>query len=293
MKDYSYKELCSLFKEENKPVGKRRQLQFERWNKEYVVNKVPNKNRYTLEPRTLDTKELSSKRVDLKRFIEPMICELFIQENTRHFGTTQTELHERIGLVNDKFFKLSYLSELRETYAKKLNISVEELSEYKEEVYDLNKVTINNVLKDLEKKGVLIVDRTYKIKNLDGSISYADEEYKTHIMSVRNEISRSMTDGLLYNQVKDKHLREKILKNVNSTLGIVGHYDAIMLHLDIDSVKVYLSTEYTHYNNYNDTMLEVNSANRDKIMKSRRGELKNIPYDDKRKITTEIIAIGD
>ena len=66
-----------------------------------------------------------------------------------------------------------------------------------------------------------------------------------------------------------------------------------MLHLDIDSVKVYLSTEYTHYNNYNDTMLEVNSANRDKIMKSRRGELKNIPYDDKRKITTEIIAIGD
>ena len=293
MKDYSYKELCSLFKEENKPVGKRRQLQFERWNKEYVVNKVPNKNRYTLEPRTLDTKELSSKRVDLKRFIEPMICELFIQENTRHFGTTQTELHERIGLVNDKFFKLSYLSELRETYAKKLNISVEELSEYKEEVYDLNKVTINNVLKDLEKKGVLIVDRTYKIKNIDGSISYADEEYKTHIMSVRNEISRSMTDGLLYNQIKDKHLREKILKNVNSTLGIIGHYDAIMLHLDIDSVKVYLSTEYTHYNNYNDTMLEVNSANRDKIMKSRRGELKNIPYDDKRKITTEIIAIGD
>ena len=292
MKDYSYKDLCSLFKEDPQ-VSRKRNLQFDRWRKEYDIVKVPNKNRYALSERTLDTKELSTKRADLKRFIEPMICELFIQENTRHFGTTQTELHERIGLVNDKFFKLSYLSELRETYAKKLNISVEELSEYKEEVYDLNKVTINNVLKDLEKKGVLIVDRTYKIKNLDGSITYADEEYKTHIMSVRNEISRSMTDGLLYNQVKDKHLREKILKNVNSTLGIIGHYDAIMLHLDIDSVKVYLSTEYTHYNNYNDTMLEVNSANRDKIMKSRRGELKNIPYDDKRKITTEIIAIGD
>ena len=290
MKEYSYKALCDFFGEERQ-TSRKRDLQFKRWRKEYIITKVPSKNKYTLKQHPLDTRELSTKRVDLKKFIEPMICELFIQENTRNLGTTQTELHERIGLVNEMFFKMGYMLELKEGYAQKLNVSVDELSDYKAEVYDLNKITINNVLKNLEKKGVIIADRTYKIKHLDGSITYANEDYKTEIMRVRNEVARSMTDGLLYNQITDKHLREKVLKNINTALGIQGHYDAIMLHLDVESIKTYLSNEYTHYNNYDDTKIEVNHANRDKIMKSKRGELKNIPYDDKKKITTKIIAI--
>ena len=288
--DYNYSELCEFFNEPKEKSNKKT-LQFERWRKEYNITKLPNKNRYTLEKKPLDTKELSTKRVDLKRFIEPMICELFIQENTRHLGTTQKELHEKLGLVNDNFFKIGYMSELKESYALKLKVSTDELVSYKNEVYDLNKVTINRVLDDMVKKGILIVDRTYKIKHIDNSITYADDNLKTSIMEKRNEIARAMSDGMLYNQIKDKHLKEKVIKAVNSYFGIVGHYDAMMLHLDIESVKIYLSNEYAHYNTYAETMLDVNKANRDKIVKSKRGELKNIPYDDKKKITTEIVAI--
>lgn len=291
MEKYSYKQLCKKFKEKEKPVGSRRQAQFKRWGKEYNIEKIPHTNSYTLEKKPLDIQESSQQKVDLKTLIEPMICDLFVQEDTRHLGTSQSDLHERLGLVNGNFFALGYNDVLKEQYAKELNVPIEQLVDYKDAVYDLNKQTINNVLKSLAKKGVLIIDRTYKLKHYDGTITYATENYKTHVLGVRNKVAKNMT-GLFYNEIKDKHVREKVLKEINNELGIASHYDAIMLHLDIESIKIYLSEKYPEYVSYSNNRTEVNKKNRTKIVASTRGELKNISLQPKRKMTAKIIALN-
>ena len=143
----------------------------------------------------------------------------------------------------------------------------------------------------MAKKGVLIIDRTYKLKHYDGTITYATENYKTHVLGVRNKVAKNMT-GLFYNEIKDKHVREKVLKEINNELGIASHYDAIMLHLDIESIKIYLSEKYPEYVSYNCNKIEVNKKNRTKIVASTRGELKNISLQPKRKMTAKIIALN-
>ena len=291
MTKYTYKQLCKFFKEEEKPKGNRRITQFKRWEKEYNITKIPHTNSYTLEKKPLDIQESSQQKVDLKTLIEPMICDLFIQEDTRHLGTSQSDLHERLGLVNGNFFALGYNNVLKEQYAKELNITVDQLTDYKDAVYDLNKQTINNVLKSLAKKGVLIIDRTYKLKHHDGNVTYANENYKIHILGVRNKVSKRMT-GLFYNEIKDKYVREKVLKEINKELGIASHYDAIMLHLDIESIKIYLSEKYPEYISYNSNKTEVNKKNRNKIIASTRGDLKDISLQSKKKVTAKIIALS-
>jgi hypothetical protein len=64
-----------------------------------------------------------------------------------------------------------------------------------------------------------------------------------------------------------------------------------MLILDIESIEYYLQAKYSYYNTYEASKIESNDGNRNKIMKSTRGELKNIPYDNKKKLTTSLIAL--
>ena len=136
MQKYNYKQLCKIFKEEEKPRGNRRMTQFKRWRKEYDIEKIPHTNSYTLKKKPLDIQECSQQKVDLKTLIEPMICDLFVREDTRHLGTSQSDLHEKLGLVNGNFFALGYNDALKEQYAKELNVPVEQLADYKDAVYD-------------------------------------------------------------------------------------------------------------------------------------------------------------
>jgi hypothetical protein len=65
-----------------------------------------------------------------------------------------------------------------------------------------------------------------------------------------------------------------------------------MLHLDIESIKIYLSEKYPEYVSYSNNRTEVNKKNRTKIVASTRGELKNISLQPKRKMTAKIIALN-
>lgn len=291
MDEYTYRDLCKMFDEEPTKSGSK-DRQFKRWRKEFNIEKVPNKNKYTVEPKTLDVAKPSTKRADLKRIIEPMICDLFIKEGKSFLGLTQLEFHEKLGLINHKFSELTYTKEAKQMYADSLKVPIEDISKYRNEVYNLNKITINSIIKDMDKKGILSVSRCYKIVYNNNKVSFTDRKMFKKIMAERNRLAREYDQNVTtYNEIEDKHIREKILKEVNDILGIRTHYDAIMLVLDIDSIECYLQKEYDYYETYESSKIESNNGNRNKIMKSTRGELKNITYDNKKKLTTSLIAL--
>lgn len=291
MEEYTYKDLCEMFEEEPSKSSAR-DKQFKRWRKEFDIVKVPNKNKYTITPKTLDVAKPSVKRADLKRIIEPMICDLFIKEGKPFLGLTQLEFHEKLGLINHKFSELTYTKEAKQMYADSLKVPIEDVNNYRNEVYNLNKITINSIIKSMDKKGILSVNRCYKIVDKNNNVSFTDQKMFKKIMTERNRLAREYDSSVTaYNEIEDKHLREKILKEVNDILDIRTHYDAIMLILDIDSIECYLQKEYDYYETYEVSKIESNNGNRNKIMKSTRGELKNIPYDNKKKLTTSLIAL--
>jgi hypothetical protein len=291
MEEYSYKDLCIMFNEESKKSNAR-DKQFKRWRKEYDIEKIPHKNKYTVKPRTLDVAKPSAKRADLKKIIEPMICDLFIKEGKSFLGLTQLEIHEKLGLINHNFSKLTYTKEAKQLYADSLKIPIEDVDNYRDEVYNLNKITINSIIKDMEKKGILAKNSCYKMIDENDNVTFSDKHMTSEIMRARNDLARKIAGEELYTDIKDKHLREKVLKEVNKQVGLKSHYQAFMLILDIESIEYYLQAKYSYYNTYEASKIESNDGNRNKIMKSTRGELKNIPYDNKKKLTTSLIALG-
>ncbi len=290
MGEYTYRDLCEMFEEEPSKSSAR-DKQFKRWRKEFNIEKVPNKNKYTVEPKTLDVAKPSTKRADLKRIIEPMICDLFIKEGKTFLGLTQLEIHEKLGLINRNFSELTYTKEAKQLYADSLKVPIEDINNYRDEVYNLNKVTINSILKDMEKKGILIKTQCYKLIGENNNVTFSDKNTTSEILQLRNDLAREIAGENLYVNIKDKHLKEKIIKEVNRKIGQKSHYQAFMLILDVKSIEYYLQDKYAYYKTYEASKIESNNGNRNKIMKSTRGELKNIPYDNKRKLTTSLIAL--
>jgi ankyrin repeat protein len=125
----------------------------------------------------------------------------------------------------------------------------------------------------------------------NNNMTFSDKHMTSEIMRARNDLARKIAGEELYTDIKDKHLREKVLKEVNKQVGLKSHYQAFMLILDIESIEYYLQAKYSYYNTYEASKIESNDGNRNKIMKSTRGELKNIPYDNKKKLTTSLIAL--
>lgn len=290
---YNYSELCGFFGEQQIKNRRQRDQQIERWRRNYDITRIEGTYKYTLmeKPKSFETP--ITKKITYADLLEPMILQIFADKDTTHLGITQQELQQELGFVNDNFRNVVWDFDLREIVAKKLNIDPSELSKYRSELYELNRVTINNVIKHLEKLGVLFVDNTYKITLYDGTIIYADDEKKTEILEYRNKIASVMAHGLLYNQVKDENLSKRILEQVNRHFQYKNHYSAMMLHLDLDSIRLYIAEHYANYNTYEQAKHEVNTRTQDKAIKSKRGELKFLPTDKKKTLVKELIKLDD
>ena len=143
----------------------------------------------------------------------------------------------------------------------------------------------------MEKKGILIKTQCYKLIDENNNVIFSDKDTTSEILQLRNDLAREIAGENLYVNVKDKHLKEKILKEVNRKINQKSHYQAFMLILDVKSIEYYLQDKYAYYKAYEASKIESNNGNRNKIMKSTRGELKNIPYGNKKKLTTSLIAL--
>jgi hypothetical protein len=66
-----------------------------------------------------------------------------------------------------------------------------------------------------------------------------------------------------------------------------------MLHLDLDSIRLYIAEHYANYNTYEQAKHEVNTRTQDKAIKSKRGELKFLPTDKKKTLVKELIKLDD
>ena len=288
---YSYSELCEFFNENKVSNSRQREQQINRWRRSCNLVKIEGTYKYKMIGKPKSFQAPMTKRVTYADLLEPMILSIFLQKDTKHLAITQQELQEDLGFVNDNFRTVTWDFDLREIVAKKLGIEPSELSKYRTELYNLNKDAINSVIKHMVKLGVLFSDRTYKITYNDGTVGYADDDLKTSILEYRNRVSQLMANGLLYNQVKDEYLSKKILENVNNHFGFKSHYNAMLLHLDIDSIKHYVEMNYIHYNTYEEAKIEVNNRTQEKAVKSKRGELKKLPIDKKKKLVKELVDL--
>lgn len=291
----NYSQLCEKFGEEQKPAGARRVRQFERWRREWSIDRDGKSYYYYVYPLTMKQKQSSNiVNFSSKALIEAMIYDLCNKADGKFLDTTKLEAQELLGLIN-KDFKLTLIEPLREANANELEIPVTEIENFTKEVYALNNVTINNVKQGMIKKGYINTEKIFKVKystgnpNVENNYISITGDKMQEVENYRNEITRIITNNRLtnYNSVRDKDIKEQIRNEVNKHFGFEKCFDGERWWLDKKSIEFVLANSYSYILN----KIKVNENNQLKIYESSRGELKNIGKINKNKMIDKTITI--
>jgi hypothetical protein len=291
-----YSQLCEKFSEEEKPRGTRRDRQFERWRREWNIERDGNTYYYLVSPLTMKQKQLDSNIVNFssKDLIEAMVYDLLHKSEGKYLDTTKLEQQELLGLINNQF-KLTLIEPLKEANANELEIPVEKIEDFTKEVYALNNVTINNVKQGMVKKGYINVEKIFKVK-YDSGHSMVENNFVSitgdkmqEIENYRNELTRKITNNRLtdYYSIRDKNLRDQVIQALNKHFGFEQCFDGERWWLDKQSIEFILAKNYSYILN----KIKVNENNQLKISKSTRGELKNLDTISKNKMIKKTIEL--
>lgn len=291
-----YSQLCEKFSEEEKPRGTRRDRQFERWRREWNIERDSNTYYYLVSPLTMKQKQLDSNIVNFssKDLIEAMVYDLLHKSEGKYLDTTKLEQQELLGLINNQF-KLTLIEPLKEANANELEIPVEKIEDFTKEVYALNNVTINNVKQGMIKKGYINVEKIFKVKYdsenpiVENNFVSITGDKMQEIENYRNELTRKITNNRLtdYYSIRDKDLRDQVIQALNKHFGFEQCFDGERWWLDKQSIEFVLAKNYSYILN----KIKVNENNQLKISKSTRGELKNLDTISKNKMIKKTIEL--
>jgi hypothetical protein len=284
----NYDQLCKKFGEEKKEKGNRRAKQFEKWRREWYIDKIKGKNKYLVRPLSLKEKQSANiVNFSYQKLIEPMVYDLCSNAEGKFIDTTYLEQQELLGLVNPEF---KYIKQLAVVMAEEIGVKVEELKNFKAEAQKLNQVTISNVIKSMVRKGILNTEKIFKVKYK------GDEEWTSltgdqmqEVEDYRNYITRVLTDekSKYFVNIKDEDKRKTIFNAVNDHFGFECCYDGERWWLDKDTIKIVFEDSYSFLLN----KLKVNENNQIKISRSTRGNLKHINSHDKNVMIDKTIKI--
>lgn len=296
-----YSQLCEKFNENEKPRGLRRDRQFERWRREWHIERDGNSYYYIVYPLNMKDKLVLTKNNNIvnisnKDYLEPMIFEQMSKNTDEYWDATPLERQQALGLVNDDY-RITLSETQKQIFANDNNMLVADVSTFGQMVYEINRVTITNIRDGMKKKGYLNYEKAFKIRyksdnpNVVNNDIYVTGEQMQEIENCRNEMTRIITNGRLntFYSVRDKELREQIREAVNEQLGLDYHTDAERWWKDNKSINIAFNKDYSYKLN----KIRVNENNQMKIYKSKRGGLKDIGNITKSKLIDCFIDIKE
>lgn len=135
-KELSYKQICKEFGESESSSGRVRQLQLNRWQEEYNIEKI-GRGKYIIHGRL--SKEESQAIKDRKNygnFLQATLLQFLSESEASTTVYTYRDIREHLMMVNPNYFPVKY-------YQKELNIKVS--SKYTEEVAEaLKRIWFDN-----------------------------------------------------------------------------------------------------------------------------------------------------
>ena len=235
---YNYKDLCSFFGEEVKKSNSRTK-QFERWRKEYNIEKVEGKNLYTIKE-LLPSQQLkflkSPKQVPNNyKLLEPMFMYLLANSEDGKIETTYSDLQEKLGLVNENFKKVKYSKEEKKSLASSLGVTVEELSLFNRETYEINYTNLNSAIKKMEKLSLLYKQDVIMVEYIeDGQVksnALIGDDYSNFI-DTRNKISRQLYSEIYETLDSERKNKVNQLLNVDNVELLPYHSLFLMENIE-------------------------------------------------------------
>lgn len=116
-KELSYKQICKEFGEAESSSGRVRQLQLNRWQEEYNIEKI-GRGKYIVHGQlTKEEYQTIKDRKNYANFLQATLLQFLSESETSTAVYTYRDIREHLMMVNPNYFPIKY-------YQKKLNIKV-------------------------------------------------------------------------------------------------------------------------------------------------------------------------
>lgn len=290
--ELTYSDLCEKFGEEKKK-GNRKTRQFERWRKNYLIEKIEGKNRYNVRELSLYEKTKDQLYFNYQQIIEPMVYEMLLHSKVHdyHLLISPMDFMLQLGLVNSNYKLIKYNDALVDRLAHLTTARRQDVENYQYEVSKLNKRTIKTVLDAMQKHDLVRYNMVF-IKKIKTDKDETIEEVMspketTELLNKRKKIS-NLLFGKDYFYI-DKEDKKRVNEELKRQLGISNYYDVYDIILNKKGIKNDIKN-----NNYTfaDGISLTNVKNQARINKSKQGKLKEIPTLIKQDMTQKLIDLS-
>lgn len=287
---HTYSDLCKFFNEDELTTNSQRNRQMEKWRKDYAIEKIPNKNLYTIRELSFEEKAEIQTYCTYQQTIEPMLYYLLAEEKNHCLVKDIPQLLYELNIVNADYQYVR--NNMNEASCVLLNkITKDEISSYYYETYKMFKRIIKSVLDSMKTKDDIFYNELYgKIttdKNGFKRKSIMTDREIEELLAVRKTISLN-NYGENYDKLEKKYQRE-VDKLVNKELHIDNYYTVYKIILNKGGItRTILNNDYVFANFINFGKL-TNEKIQIKVNNSKQGELKNLIEYDKKLLTDNLI----
>ena len=201
-KEYTYRQLCEEAGVEPRTSGKAYRSQYERLCKDYAIEKIA-RNKYIvteiLNPEEYEYQELKGKYLKPVQMILYSVLAKYVPDIGGTF--TMDDLLLRCGFINDDYIECKYnLTEASCILCTQQNMLAEYLVVSAQNLRRL----LRDILKKLEKRGYIILNKQYKFyKERDGYKQYCVVPFNSQITKDIVTMETRTFEGMGFNDISE------------------------------------------------------------------------------------------
>jgi hypothetical protein len=281
----TYAQLCKKFNEQKKS-GNSRTVQFEKWRKEWSIERDGNSYYYLVHKLSKREKEKAYKktiqRISNRQYLLPMV----VQQLTQHedvWDATMLERQQKLGLIN-KHYQIVLSKLQREIFANEYKLNLTDVETFGEISYEINSETIRRIRDYLKDIGYINYEKIFEViyesgnENILNKKQYLAGDAMQEIENYRNMVTQQLLGNPMatFYTIKDKDTKKIIKQKVNEHFGFKYHSDGERWRIDDNTVK----SAYNYKYSYEVAYLNANKNACITLSKSQRGDLKYINQHD-------------
>jgi uncharacterized protein YlaI len=281
----NYTQLCKKFNEPKKKSSRRTE-QFQKWRKEWSIERDGNTHFYFVHKLSKREKEKAYKktiqRISNRQYLLPMI----VQQLTRHadiWDATMLERQQTLGLIN-KHYQIILSTLQKEIFANEYKLNIADIETFGEISYEINSETIRRIRNYLTDIGYINYEKIFEVvyesgsKDVINKKQYLAGDEMQEIEKYRNMVTRQLLNNPIstFYTVKDKDMKKLIKQKVNEHFGFKYHADGERWRIDDKTVQLAYDYKYSYEMAY----LNANKNACITLSKSQRGDLKYINQHD-------------